>query len=421
MRKIVISSSIFFLLLNSGFGATTAAGSGELSYTVEQITHGPGFYFFGYIGQSQTIPWNGNGRYIITLHTDFHDRMPLASDAADIILIDTANKNQMSKIDKTTAWNFQQGTMFYWNPEAPETQFFFNDRDPGNGRVFTVLYDIQKQCRIREYRFEDTPFGNSGVAQQGGSFLGLNYARMARLRPVTGYPGTYDWTKGLSAPGDDGIFIVDVATGTKRLVVSFQQLAKVLKMERPEVDSIPLFINHTLWNRQDDCIYFYLRGGWEPGGVRLNVPFTVKPDGTDLRRHTIFIGGHPEWAEGTHIIGGREGRQVIYDVKTQQLAGQLGTPDIFPKPSGDISLSPDGNWFVNGYSEGRRNMYVIFRRRDGAYIRTTGFDNGGYEGDIRIDPAPRWNRDSNAILVPGIVDGSRQLFVIRVKERGPEH
>ncbi len=99
MRKIVISSSVFFLLLNSGLGA----GSGELSYTVEQITHGPGFYFFGYIGQSQTIPWNGNGRYIITLHTDFHDRMPLASDAADIILIDTVNKNQMVEIGKTTA------------------------------------------------------------------------------------------------------------------------------------------------------------------------------------------------------------------------------------------------------------------------------------------------------------------------------
>ena len=416
MRKIVLSSLILLLLLNRGL----VAQSGELSYSVEQITQGMGFYFFGYIGQSKTIPWNGNGRYIITLHTDFHDRMPTASDAADIILIDTQDNNRMAKIDKTTGWNFQQGTMFYWNPQASETQVFFNDRDPNNGHVFTVLYDIQKRRRIREYRFDDTPFGNSGVAQHGGSFLGLNYARMAQLRPVTGYPDTYDWTKGTPAPDNDGIFIVDVATGAKRLVVSFRQLADALKKEQPDIDSTPLFINHTLWNRQDDYIYFYLRGGWEPGGVRINVPITVKPDGTGLRPHTIFVGGHPEWAEGTHIIGAIDKNQVIYDIKTEQLAGQLGTPAIFPKPGGDISLSPDGNWFVNGYSEGRKNIYVFFRRRDGAYVRTTGFDNGGYKDDIRIDPSPRWNRSSDAILVPGIVAGTRQLFVVRVKEEGPE-
>lgn len=31
-------------------------------------------------------------------------------------------------------------------------------------------------------------------------------------------------------------------------------------------------------------------------------------------------------------------------------------------------------------------------------------------------PAPRWNRQSNALLVPGWAeDGTRQLFVLRVK------
>lgn len=91
--------------------------------------------------------------------------------------------------------------------------------------------------------------------------------------------------------------------------------------------------------------------------------------------------------------------------------GPCSTPDAPPMQM------KDGDWFVNGYSKGKSNRYVIFRRRDGAYVRTTGFYRGDYEGDIRIDPAPCWNRDSNAILVPGIAGGSRQLFVIRVKER----
>ena len=43
-------------------------------------------------------------------------------------------------------------------------------------------------------------------------------------------------------------------------------------------------------------------------------------------------------------------------------------------------------------------------------------DKGQYGGDIRIDPAPRWNRTNDAILVPGISkNGTRQIFMIRVK------
>jgi len=88
---------------------------------------------------------------------------------------------------------------------------------------------------------------------------------------------------------------------------------------------------------------------------------------------------------------------------------------MFPKPEGDISLSPDGNWFVNGYSRNNKNYYAIYRRSDGAFVRSRGIDKGRYSGDIRIDPAPRWNRTSDAILIPGIAeDKTRQMFVIHI-------
>ncbi|MDP6232524.1 MAG: hypothetical protein QF913_10230, partial [Nitrospinaceae bacterium] len=47
--------------------------------------------------------------------------------------------------------------------------------------------------------------------------------------------------------------------------------------------------------------------------------------------------------------------------------------------------------------------------------RSKGFDKGSYSGDIRIDPAPRWNRTNDAILVPGIAKNkTRQMYVIHV-------
>ena len=133
----------------------------------------------------------------------------------------------------------------------------------------------------------------------------------------------------------------------------------------------------------------------------------------------MHIGGHPEWAEGSLLIGSQGKDQILYDVDTMKVVGRLGTPEIFPNPEGDISLSPNGQWFVNGYKQGKKNYYVVYRRRDGAYVRSEGLDNGSYGGDIRIDPAPRWNRTSDAILVPGIArDKTRQMFVIRVVGTG---
>lgn len=416
---------LFVLVIVFASNTKSQAQSSAFDLEIEQITSGSKHHFFGYIGQCQTIPWNASNRYILGMEMDRIDRLPKPEEAATIFIIDTQNDNKIIRLDKTHAWNPQQGTMFYWNPLAPETQFFFNDRDVKTGKVFTVIYDIERNERMHEFRFDDTPIGNGGVAADGSAWLGLNYGRMARLRLVTGYPEALDWSKDELAPKNDGIFIVDIKTGKKRLLVSFFQLEGKIKHIKPDLKHSGLFINHSLWNRDANRVYFYARAGWSGSGEdRVNVPFSINSDGTGLTAHETFIGGHPEWAEGNLVIGshkdeaGEKDLQVLYNVDTKKIVGQLGNPEIFPKPEGDVSLSPDGNWFVNGYSNSGKNYYAVLRRSDGAFTRSEGIDKGEYSGDIRIDPAPRWNRTNDAILVPGIAEnGTRQMFVIRVNSK----
>jgi hypothetical protein len=398
-----------------GWGETGWAETPSFELKVEQVTSGAKHHFFGYIGQCQTIPWNASDRYILGMEIGKIDRMPKQEEAATIILVDTTENNKIIRVEKTHAWNPQQGTMFYWNPQAAETQFFFNDRDVKTGKVFAVLYDIEKKERVREYRYDKTPIGNSGVAQNGGSFLGLNYGRLTRLRLVTGYPGSWDWSKDDDAPDYDGIFVVDIKTGKKRLLVSYRQLAEQLQQRGLNIEGTALFINHTLWNRRGDHVYFFVRGGWKHRGKRINMPCSIHIDGTGLTLHDKHIGGHPEWAEDNLVIGRQGKDQILYDIGKKKIVGKLGTPEIFPEPEGDISLSPNGKWFANGYKKRDKNYYVVYRRSDGAYGRSKGLDKGSYAGDIRIDPAPRWNRNNNALLVPGIAkDKTRQMFMIRV-------
>ncbi|MFO1021483.1 MAG: hypothetical protein U0903_12415 [Planctomycetales bacterium] len=397
----------------------------DLSLDVRQITSGPNHHFFGYIGHVQNIPWNKSERYILTLRSTFQDRMPGPNDPADILLLDTHNNFSSRVLDQTRAWNPQQGTMLYWNPDAQETQFFFNDRDPKTRKIFTVLFDIAANKRVKEYRYDDTPVANAGVSQTGGSFTAINYARMALLRPVTGYKDATDWTTGMAHPADDGIFKIDIHTGAKTLLVSFDQLAKTIKQLYPPLDIPPLFINHTLWNREGDGIFFFARAGWEDGhkGTRINQPFLIHPNGTHLTP-TQFLGGHPEWDFGRRMIGRAGKRQVLFDTDRQLVIGQLGTQEIFPDPEGDVSLSPDGKWFVNGFrvSKEKQNYYAIYRRTDGAHIRSQGFNIGQWgSGDLRLDPAPTWSRSNTQLLVPGLAENhTRQLFLITIHTK-PEH
>ncbi len=428
-----LTAGLFTTFLSCQSTPTTVRQEPAIRLEIEQITRGPQNHYFGYIGHVQNIPWNGSEGYLLSLRVGFHDRMPAADDAADIVLLDTQNDYAARKVDETRAWNPQQGTMMYWNPDAPDTQFFFNDRDPATNRIFCVLFDIEQNRRVREYRFQDTPFGNGGIRQNGGSFAGINYGRMARLRPVTGYPEAYDWNPGAYHPEDDGVFVVDVETGAKRLLVSFRQMRDALVERHPHIDEAPLFINHTLWNRDGDRLYFFVRGNFNRRPDRVNVPMTVRADGSGLTEQKVFIGGHPEWELGAKMIGtvprpaadgsSAEGdageRLVLYDSERQQVIEELGSSEIFPDPGNDVALSPDAKWMVQGFEEEARNAYAVYRRSDGAWAHTPWFDQREYDsGPLRIDSAPKWNRSGDQILFSSLTDEpqpTRQLFLIRVQ------
>jgi hypothetical protein len=71
-----------------------------------------------------------------------------------------------------------------------------------------------------------------------------------------------------------------------------------------------------------------------------------------------------------------------------------------------------------------QNFYVFYRHSDRAHIGTPGFDVDHWtSGDLRLDPAPLWNRSGTAILVPGIAhdaERTRQLFIVRLAKAGVE-
>jgi hypothetical protein len=271
---------------------------------------------------------------------------------------------------------------------------------------------------VAEYRFEDASIGNGGVSRQGEYFLAINYGRMARLRPVTGYPEALDWTVGVDHPTDDGVFKVNVATREKMLLVSFARLAEMLRSLGVNVDGQALFINHTLWNRDGNRIFFFVRASFDDKARQVNVPCVMHADGTHLKPLKTHPGGHPEWDAGAVLIGSHGDRVVRYDVDRDEVVEVLGTSADLGEAGGDKAASPDDRWLVNGARKNDHNTYVFLDRRTGTIASCpTTFDVKGWtSGDLRIDPAPCWNRASSAIVFPGLADDrqTRQMFMIRL-------
>jgi hypothetical protein len=389
------------------------------NFEVQQITSGPKHHLFGYIGHALTIPWNKSERYIVSLQNDFYKRMPLKGEAAEIILIDTKNDYNIIPVDKTYAWNLQQGTMLYWKPNSPETQFFFNDLDPETGLVFTVLYDIEKRERIREYRFENESIANGGVAPGGKYFARINYGKISNSRTTIAYAGAKDFAQeGPANPEDDGLFKVSIETGAKELLVSYKAIADYLKIDDPDY---PIYVHHTLWNRNNDRIVFIVRGKGDDKKRRgyPNVGCVINSDGSGLG--LIDFGGHPEWYKDNLLILPNDDKGIlnIYNVDTKKVAGTIGEEGMFPDPGGDKAYSPDGKWLVGSHEKDEKQGYTFYRFSDQVHFTSPmipSFQGTGDRRVNRVDGAPRWNRESNKILVGGIADdGSRQLFIIRMR------
>lgn len=400
-----------------------AAHAAEFSTDLQQITFGPKNHFFGYIGHGMTIPWNGSGRFIVSLRTDFHERMPMPGEAADIVLIDTKDKHKVIPVDRTLAWNLQQGSMLYWHPLFPDTQFFYNDLDPKTGVVFTVLFDIEKRQRVREFRFGKHSIANGGVAPNGKYFAGINYGRISASRSVISYAGAFDdLADGPANPETEGIFLVDTTTGEKKLIVPYRKLAeKLLDTPRNKEllggsEKYPIYAHHTLWSRDSERLLFVVRG---KKNKRPSTGCVVKADGTGLA--VVPFAGHPEWLDERKIvIASKEGGAYnLYDVIDRKFSGQLGKTGVFPDTDDDNALSPDSRWFVGSQkTKANECTYTIYRLADGLWFRSPPVPTRSGGGDCRIDPAPRWNRSSDALLVPGVAtDGTVQLFTLTIKAK----
>lgn len=384
----------------------------EIKHETQILTSGPKHHFFGYFG---ICPWNEKETHLLSLETDFQDHMPLAGELAKIGLVD-AQTGKFETVATTPAWNLQQGAMLHWHPKYPNQEILYNDEH--EGRAVSTVLDLT----TGQKRYLSNPI--SGLDHQGDYALHISYGRTGRLRKVVGYQGLADPNPNDPHPDNDGVFVMDLATGESRLVVSIRQVYEMLRERHPELENRHMWFNHTEFNDSGDR-FFFLARTWNDNNRLQTGMFTANRDGSDLREAIPYgkTVSHFDWRNDRQIIAtfnlsGKGAEHVLFTDGQTDYRSIGGHPLKF---DGHCSFAPDQNWLVTDENHGdppSKSLWIYNLAKDFSQkLGTFPMKEKKYvNSDVRCDLHPRWNRSGNKICIDALnpADWTRQLHVVHL-------
>ena len=390
------------------------------------ITRGPKDHFLA--NYFAINAWSKDLRYVAVLETEVNGRLPAAGERCTLGLVDTADGNRFIPVTTTACWNFQEATMFHWLPNEPDT-FVFNDLRDGKA-VAVVMNWRTKAERI-------IPHPVAAVTRDGTKAISLNYSRLYLTRPDYGYAGDgQDAREDVEWPEDDGLWLVDLRTGEAKLILSVADGRALMPQPTPNPGQPghPLaYYCHVVFNPSGDRVFFLARSVDWFDKVKHRIPswkttsFTVRTDGTDLRRCFAgdWGGSHFNWLDDRTMVVtvypkeiGSGAWHVVFTVGEEEKVHRLA-PGLLDW-DGHCVWSPDGEWMsTEGYFDRtmKRN-WALMRRADEAVIPVGSFYvpeayRGGY---WRCDLHARWRPDGRQLGFNSVHEGTRQVYVIDLEE-----
>ncbi len=361
-------------------------------------------------GYYDVTPWSGDARHFCCLESDFMDHAPGPFDRARILVLDAAGRNPAAKVGETAAWNWQMGCRLQWAPEAPDRDLWFNDRR--GGRFVAVRHNLASGVETV------LPYPFYAISRNGRQAVTLNFSRLHDCRPGYGYCGLKDFGADQNAPGEDGLFRLDLQSGSRTLLAAYAEIVAV--DPTPAMKGRKHWINHLFWGPDDRRILFLHRWRDEAGRCTTRM-LAMDPDGRNLTLlGTSPTVSHFDWQHPDSILvyAALDGQPADYCmVRDPDGAVRRLCPGQFDS-DGHCSWSPDRQWMLTDvYPSGPERRYGPVLYHPEANRRIPLFEIAHprqLPADCRCDLHPRWRRDGRQISVDAVLDGRRRVLVADV-------
>lgn len=171
--------------------------------------------WFGYYNYD---PLDSQHRRLLVHRADFDERQVTENDRVELGYYDI-NSGSFISIGQSDSFNWQQGTMLQWLPDD-ENKIIFNFSEKGDFK--SRIVDINS----KESRAIDFPI--YGIEPNGEFALALDYKRLYWCRAYHYQPVQNPDFDGRVKSGD-GIFRIDLKTGTTSLLLPIERIIEVDK------------------------------------------------------------------------------------------------------------------------------------------------------------------------------------------------
>lgn len=362
-------------------------------------------YFFGYYDKS---PWNATGRYMICMRAKDTWSVPDPLDTADIMLIDTEDKNSIRKVATTHTWNVQQGCMAQWLGPDFSSRILYNDLR--EGKYCSVVLDIT----TGEERV--LPMPAYTVSADGKTVLSLDFSRLHSLRLGYGYAALPESTKEVALPDTTAVWKMDVETGEVTELLKYTDFAKFQPRPEMQEEGSVHKVNHLMLSPNGKRYMVLYR--WFCGQRKYTRLITCNVDGTDMYvLSDDDMVSHCYWKNNEEIIAFERKKEFgpgyyLMKDKTQEWT------HLWPQLSNDghPSYCPTESDLVvfDTYPNRARLQEVKIAKDTDAEPKTVAkvFAPFKYDNDTRCDLHPRWSRDGKKICFDSTFEGRKGLYIV---------
>ncbi len=389
-----------------------------------------------------TSPLSPSGRYVaLTRLPDTDGVYPRPGDRAKIDVVDTFS-GKCRTVWETAGWEYQMGANLNWGGGS-DHELIFNDVDTGIWEPFIVVLDIEsgawrKISGASVYH----------VSPDGRMALSADAEAMRRTQGGYGVvipDNLVRYNRG--AVSDDGIYITDLASGRRQMLISIAETAeRALPPERhAEYNHSEVYGFHTKWSPTGDRIMFSLRYFPDCGGREFRIMhrnfdllrydvFTMRPDRTELylaipASEWEKNGHHTNWTpDGQHLtmnlnIERKRMRLCIcgFDGSNLHAIGDYtgsGHPSFLRNGRfGITDCYLSERQFVEGDDAAALRLFDLERGTERVFtrvhIRTPGQDAAP---DFRLDPHPVWCDGGNMLIFNAMQNNRRRVFAADTRE-----
>lgn len=253
-------------------------------------------YFFGFHDVS---PLSEDETKLLALHNHFDLRMPEPEDAVEVgyFDFDKGKLGEWHKLADSYSWNYHKGCRLQW---LDKDCVIFNTAIQGRLRSMVINVNTGAQ---RTVDFPIDAVFNDGDKPIATSF---SYERLERCMPGYGYPYKDDGFLDEPAPEHTGLFVVDIASGKRKLLISIKDIAQQVTGQIEE--EYLHFVTHTEFSKDGRYISFLYRRIPRKGDYmkRRSVMCVY-----DLNEGSLSV--LPTQESGSHYVWNGEG-QVIASV-----------------------------------------------------------------------------------------------------------